>query len=212
LNTINSIFCALMCVFLLACAGARADHQGIPQAEAPLSPAVAISHPGTLPTAAPTVAAPAGPLVPAAPMVVAEPYQCPLTKCVAVSKFGPRKTPDQTATEKHQGVCLRVTPGQTVRAARSGKVIFAGFSKDYVSRADKKDQQRLIIIMHADRESSRYVHLNTLAVRPPQEVLAGDVLGTASESDEFTEPVLHFEIRAVNGTPLDPQKYLAAKR
>jgi murein DD-endopeptidase MepM/ murein hydrolase activator NlpD len=149
------------------------------------------------------------------PTVVVEPYVCPVAKCVVLSKFGSRATPAPLAgkppTERHEGIDLRVTPGQQIRAARSGRVIFAGFSKAYASRADKKDQQRLIIVSHADRQSTRYVHLNSIAVRPPQMVKAGDVLGTASESDEWAEPVLHFEVHAINGSLLNPEKYLGKR-
>jgi murein DD-endopeptidase MepM/ murein hydrolase activator NlpD len=193
LNNIYSFFQMGMSVSLLACALVRAEEGLNNLGGIAPSTAILISSP---------LAAP----------VEAEPYKCPFTKCVVVSKFGSRAVPGKAAAERHEGVCLRAAPGQTVHAARSGKVIFAGFSKAYVSRADKRDQQRLIIVRHADGQSSRYVHLNTLQVRPPQEVQAGDALGTASESDEWTEPVLHFEIRAVNGTPLNPEKYLVAKR
>jgi len=139
--------------------------------------------------------------------VTVEPYVCPLGvgKCVVVSKWGPREVPGKPGPkEPHLGLCLRVKPGQAVRAARSGKVIFAGFSKEYASRANKKDQSRLIIVQHVDGESTRYVHLNDLRVRPMQEVRAGDILGTAATSDEWSVPVLHFEVRGANGAPRDP--------
>lgn len=145
-------------------------------------------------------------VVSSAPVV--EPYLCPLAKCTVVSHWGLRPVPGKTATEPHRGVDFKVEPGQTIRAARSGRVIFAGFSKEYVSRADKKQQERLVIIVHDDRQSSRYVHLNSIAVRPPQLVKAGDFIGTTAESDEGTEPVLHFEIKAANGTALNPDKFL----
>ena len=109
----------------------------------------------------------------------------------------------------HEGVDYRAFPGSAVKAARSGKVIFAGFSKMYVSRADKTDQHRLVIIRHVDGMSSRYVHLNTLHVKPGQEVQSGQVLGVLAESDEWTEPVLHFEIRDIRGQALDPVKIIA---
>jgi len=144
--------------------------------------------------------------------VAPEPYQCPFGKsgCIIVSKFGARTVPGKDVKEPHYGVCLRTTPGQKVRASRAGKVIFAGFSKEYVSRANKKEQHRLVIVHHAEGQSTRYVHLNELSVRPMQEVKAGDVLGTASESDEWTEPVLHFEIREANGKPMNPEPLLKA--
>jgi len=193
-NRIYSFFWAGIGVSLAACAGVRAQEE-VPA----IPPAVTASSEVAVST--PTV-----------PVVAVEPYQCPLAKCTVLSRFGARTVPGKAVTERHEGICLRASPGQTVRAARSGKVLFAGFSKAYVSRANKQEQQHLIIVRHADGESSRYVHLNTLAVRPPQEVKAGDVLGTASGSDEWTEPVLHFEIRAVNGAALNPEKYLEVKR
>jgi|GEM_PF-2007129 len=178
--------------FLLVCAWAHAEEALLyVSTETAISSGVVVS----VPMAAPV-----------------EPYECPLAKCVVLSKFGGRTVPGKGVSEKHEGICLRVTPGQTVRADRSGKVIFAGFSKAYVSRADKRDQQRLVIIHHADGQSTRYVHLNTLQVKPPQEVKAGDVIGTASESDEWSEPVLHLEIRSANGTPLNPEKFLKVSK
>jgi murein DD-endopeptidase MepM/ murein hydrolase activator NlpD len=105
----------------------------------------------------------------------------------------------------HEGIDYNATPGTVVRAARSGKVIFAGFSKMYASRADKNDQSRLVIIRHADGQSSRYVHLGAFRVRPGQDVRAGQVLGVVAESDEWMAPVLHFEIRNIQGRAIDPE-------
>ena len=136
-----------------------------------------------------------------------------------VSGFGKRQaigpglvpgTTGQIVSEVHEGVDYRAFPGSAVRAARSGKVIFAGFSKMYVSRRDKTQQHRLVILRHSDGQSSRYVHLSGLRVKPGQEVESGHVLGFLAESDEWSEPVLHFEIRDVRGQPLDPAKVLAA--
>ena len=75
----------------------------------------------------------------------------------------------------------------------------------YVSRTNKNDQHRLIIIRHADGQSSRYVHLAGLRVRPGQEVKAGQVIGVVAESDEWVVPVLHFEVRDVQGRAIDPE-------
>src|SRR5205823_4126776 len=126
-----------------------------------------------------------------------------------VSRFGARPAlNDPAKKEPHEGVDLAVLPGDSVKAARSGKVLFVGFSKAYVSRADKTDQQHLIIIRHSDGSSTRYVHLNALRVRPMQEVVPGQVIGTASESDEASVPVLHFEIRRSDGKALNPEKLL----
>lgn len=111
--------------------------------------------------------------------------------------------------ENHEGIDYAADPGTPVRVARAGKVLFAGFSKVYASRVDKKDQSRFVIVRHADGKSSRYVHLATLRVRPMQEVKAGDILGTAAASDEWTSPVVHFEIRAADGVAVNPAPLLA---
>lgn len=126
-----------------------------------------------------------------------------------VSRFGKRPAPlDSAKTEMHEGVDFAVRSGDSVKASRSGKVLFAGFSKAYVSRSDKTEQARLIIIRHSDGTSARYVHLNAIRVRPAQEVVSGHVIGTACESDEEAEPVVHFEIRDPAGMPMNPEKLL----
>ena len=151
---------------------------------------------------------------------VEEPFLRPLTTNEAdiVSPFGKREvvTPStgtisgtgQPKVEMHEGVDYAANPGTPVRAARSGRVIFAGFSKMYVSRTNKNDQHRFVIILHADGKSSRYVHLNGLRVRPGQDVKAGQALGVVAESDEWVAPVLHFEVRNIQGQPIDPEKVM----
>jgi len=76
----------------------------------------------------------------------------------------------------------------------------------YVSRADKTDQHRLVIVRHADGMSSRYVHLKHAACETGQDVQSGQVLGVLAESDEWTEPVLHFEIRDLRGNRWIPRR------
>ena len=147
--------------------------------------------------------------------VSTEPFVSPLgpLKGKIVSHYGKRVAPADEGQppvfEMHEGIDLKVLPGDAVRAARSGKVLFAGFSKAYVGRKDKTEPIHLIIVLHADGTSTRYVHLNAIRVRPMQVVTAGQILGTASESDEWTVPVIHFEIRDAGGRPLNPEKYLS---
>jgi murein DD-endopeptidase MepM/ murein hydrolase activator NlpD len=151
-------------------------------------------------------------------LTVQVPFAVPLaTKAKIVSGYGKRNVVKPNAPagappepEAHEGVDFRVAPGASVYAAQAGKVLFAGFSKEYVSRADKKQQHRFVIIRHADGKSTRYVHLNTVKVRPGLEVAAGDIIGTASDSDEWKDPVLHFEIRDEQGKPLNPVPLLSS--
>ncbi len=125
-----------------------------------------------------------------------------------VSGFGKRKVPGSDQVEPHDGIDFVVPPEANVKAAQDGKVLFAGYSSAYVSRADKKDKNHLVIIQHADGKSTRYVHLERLRVRPGAQVKTGDVIGTTSNSDEWTVPVLHFEIREANGKALNPIHFL----
>jgi len=156
-------------------------------------------------------------------LIPEEPFVSPLGvgKGKIVSAFGKRKKPlpgefyhagelaANPLMEQHDGVDFVVQAGAPIKAARSGKVLFAGFSKAYVSRSDKTEQSHMIIVLHADGKSTRYVHLQSTRVRPMQQVQAGDLLGTASESDECNVPVLHFEIRDPGGRPLNPEKVLS---
>jgi len=125
-----------------------------------------------------------------------------------VSKFGKRKAPDTQQPEPHEGIDFAVPPDANVRAAKDGKVLFAGYSGAYVSRADKKDKNHLVILMHDGGFTTRYVHLERLRVRPGAMVKEGDVIGTTSVSDEWTIPVLHFEIRDAGGNALNPMDHL----
>lgn len=144
-----------------------------------------------------------------APPIV-EPYLWPIArkvnnkKVAIVSGFGQREVPESTLMELHEGVDFAVPPDTAVHASRPGKVLFAGFSTAYVSRVDKKDKSRLLIIRHGDGSSTRYVHLDRLRVTPGQQVVAGQVVGSTGDSDEWTQPVLHFEIRDPVGKALDP--------
>jgi len=170
-------------------------------------------------------AAPATTAAVTVPVGELEPYIWPVAKKVnghsvkVVSKFGRRKVPAANtppgaapataAEEQHTGVDFSVPVGTNIRAARSGKVIFAGFSSEYVSRAKKSEKSHLVIIKHADGQSSRYVHLDRLKVRYGMELKPGDVIGTSSASDEWSDPVLHFEIKDAGGKALDPLILLA---
>lgn len=147
---------------------------------------------------------------------VVEVYSHPIAskKPKIVSGFGKRDIPPVLAgnlavkVEKHEGVDYAVPVGTVVRSAHSGKVIFAGFSKAYVNRTDRSDQHRFLIVQHPDGSSCRYVHMSGLKVKPGQEVKSGQSLGLVSESAEWSEPILHFEIRNAKGQPVDPQKLI----
>src|SRR6266480_6291612 len=86
-------------------------------------------------------------------VVSSEPFVWPVSKIIAghhvkiVSKFGHRKALDTQLDEMHEGVDFAVPAESYIRAARSGKVLFAGFSSAYVSRRDKTDKNHLVIVV-----------------------------------------------------------------
>ena len=159
-----------------------------------------------------------------APVAEVEPFVWPVPlsvngkKTKIVSRFGRRKLPGVAvsstsatglmADEPHEGIDFSVPIDATIKAARSGRVLFAGYSTSYVTRKNKKEKNHLVIIRHSDGKSSRYVHLERLRVKPGSDVKAGDPIGTASASDEWTEPVLHFEIRDASGKAVDPMIFI----
>ncbi len=157
---------------------------------------------------------------------VVEPFLWPLSpmiggkKTMVLSGFGKRQVPQNlwplptakgpvfTGVEDHKAVDFIAAESAVVRASRAGKVLFIGFSKEYVSRKDKNDKWRAVIIRHADGMSTRYVHLNAVHVAPGQQVTAGQVIGRVASSDEWTDPVFHFEIRDAKGVALNPMDLL----
>lgn len=162
--------------------------------------------PGQLPT--PTVPVTTVEVSTTTPVIepVGWPLSLSMAKAKIVSSFGSRKI--EEISETHEGVDIAAPVGTSVRSVREGKVIFAGFSKLYCSRKNKEDKYQLIILLHPDGKSSRYVHLTNLKVKPGQTIPAGQVLGVLAASDEVMTPVLHFEMRGKDGKPQDPKPYL----
>ena len=64
-----------------------------------------------------------------------------------------------------------------------------------------------VVIKHANGMSTLYGHAKELNVSAGQKVTKGQVIGKVGSTGDSTGPHLHFEIR-INGTQVDPQKYL----
>ena len=128
-----------------------------------------------------------------------------------ISSFGHRSVTVKgvVVRESHEGIDFSAPVGTSVRAVLPGKVIFTGLSKDYPTRENKKEWARLVIILHEDGSSARYVHLAGVKVSPRQMIAQGDVIASVSASDELPQPVLHLEWRDVSGKAVDPKLFLA---
>ncbi len=100
-----------------------------------------------------------------------------------------------------QGLDIAGLPGQDVRAASDGTVIYTG--------RDLSDSGNLVIIRHADGLLTTYSHTRDLYVVEEDFVRAGDPIASLGWNAD-RESVLHFEVRK-DGKPVDPRRFLPAR-
>jgi lipoprotein NlpD len=96
--------------------------------------------------------------------------------------------------EAHDGIDLAAPLGTPVKAAKEGKVLFAGEQKGY---------GLIAILEHSDGLVTLYAHNRDLRVSTGQKVRGGQVIATVGESGRTSGPHLHFEVRK-EGLPVDP--------
>jgi lipoprotein NlpD len=106
----------------------------------------------------------------------------------------PRDSYKQTGT----GISIPGKPGQSIHAARKGKVVYAG--------SGLKGYGLLIIIKHSDEYLTAYGYNDRVLVAQGEEVKAGERIATMGLGPE-NKSLLHFELRR-NGRPVDPMRVL----
>ncbi|NET72983.1 MAG: peptidoglycan DD-metalloendopeptidase family protein [Sphaerospermopsis sp. SIO1G2] len=114
------------------------------------------------------------------------------------SPFGWRTHPILGYRRFHAGLDFAASYGSTIRAADSGKVIFAGWYGGY---------GRSLIIDHSRGITTLYAHCSQLYVSNGQRVQKGQAIAAVGSTGLSTGPHLHFEVRR-NGSPVNPAKYL----
>jgi murein DD-endopeptidase MepM/ murein hydrolase activator NlpD len=114
------------------------------------------------------------------------------------SRFGSRSDPFNSDSRFHEGIDIATNYGQNIRASADGTVIFSGSYSGY---------GRAIIISHGNGITTLYGHASKLLARKGQKVKKGSVIARTGSSGRSTGPHLHFEVH-VNGTPVNPLKYL----
>jgi murein DD-endopeptidase MepM/ murein hydrolase activator NlpD len=107
-----------------------------------------------------------------------------------ISGFGPKP-----GGRFNDGVNLKASVGEPVRAAGDGVVAYAG---DAIAGFGN-----LILVKHAGGWVSAYGHNEALLVSRGARVKAGEVIARAGQSGAVAEPQLHFELRR-GRTPVDP--------
>lgn len=101
---------------------------------------------------------------------------------------------------RSKGIDLAGQPGEPVKAAASGEVVYVGQLRGYGN---------LLIVKHNASFLTSYAHLQSIAVKEKQSVQQGETIATLGQS-EATRPMLHFEVRYL-GRPVDPMRYLPAR-
>jgi murein DD-endopeptidase MepM/ murein hydrolase activator NlpD len=114
------------------------------------------------------------------------------------SGFGWRIHPILGYRRFHSGIDFGATHGSTIRAAESGRVIFAGWYGGY---------GRSVIIDHGGSLTTLYAHASQIYVSEGQMVSQGEAIAAVGSTGLSTGPHLHFEVR-VNGEPVNPMNYL----
>jgi lipoprotein NlpD len=103
------------------------------------------------------------------------------------------------ATSKTKsGVQIGGREGQAVRAAASGKIVYAG--------SGLAGYGQLLIVKHNENYLSAYGHNGSLLVGEGAQVRIGQQLANMG-TGPGRRPMLHFEIRR-DGNPVDPVRYL----
>jgi hypothetical protein len=117
-------------------------------------------------------------------------YVHPFQNCIT-SDFGKRQW------VWHYGVDIRLSKGDTVRAAFNGIV--------RVIQNDRHGYGRVVVLRHANELESIYGHLYKELVKQNQEVHAGQIIGLGGNTGRSTGTHLHYEMRFF-GEPFDPNK------
>jgi lipoprotein NlpD len=134
----------------------------------------------------------AAPPVPAPPVLPPPQWQWP-TQGPLVYRYGNK-------AEIASGIGIGGRQGQTVSAAATGRIVYAG--------SGLAGYGQLVIIKHNDTYLSAYGHNGRLLVMQGQEVRRGDKIAEMGLGPK-RQPRLHFEIRR-NGTPVDPLPYIGS--
>ena len=103
-----------------------------------------------------------------------------------------------SSSGKNKGIDIAGKLGETVKAAASGSVVYAG--------SGLLGYGRLVIIKHNEQFLSAYAHNRVLTVKEGDKVKGGQKIAEIGSSGT-TSTKLHFEIRS-NGKPVDPVRYL----
>lgn len=114
------------------------------------------------------------------------------------SRFGPRKDPFSGVPSNHTGIDMACPTGTPIRAALSGKVVYAGWSNIFGN---------YVIISHGNGYQTLYGHMSKISVKKGQMVDQSTRIGLVGSTGYSTGPHLHFTVYK-NGNLVDPLSLL----
>ena len=115
------------------------------------------------------------------------------------SPFGWRQHPITKRKDFHTGIDIKANRNDPIKAAGSGKVIYSGWMGGY---------GKVLVIEHANGQSTLYAHCSTLLAGKGASVSSGQLVARIGTTGRSTGPHLHFEVRNGN-SPVNPIKYLS---
>jgi murein DD-endopeptidase MepM/ murein hydrolase activator NlpD len=115
------------------------------------------------------------------------------------SAFGYRLDPINRRLSLHTGYDIRAPHGTPACSTARGVVISAGYDGEYGN---------CVIVDHGGGLQTRYAHLSKIDVATGQTVDRRKTVGRVGSTGRSTGSHLHYEV-LVNGTPVNPAKYLS---
>lgn len=116
-----------------------------------------------------------------------DPY---ITQCYGPTKFAARAYRSKT----HNGLDFGDPIGTPILAAESGKIVKVGNNDRGVSRWNKFQYGKYIIIQHQNNLATLYGHLSRQIVKEGQTVNRGDVIGYSGNTGYAFGPHLHLTV------------------
>lgn len=116
------------------------------------------------------------------------------------SSFGFRRNPfGGRGSEYHSGLDIKGATGDSIKAAGSGKVVFAGYKGGY---------GKCVVIDHSNKLQTLYGHLHSISVKEGDMVESEQMIGKLGSTGRSTGSHLHYEI-IHKGKNINPEEYLS---
>lgn len=115
------------------------------------------------------------------------------------SYFGTRRHPKSGKNRFHAGIDISAKRGTPIKAAASGRISQAGWSRGY---------GMIVVVDHGGGLQTVYAHCSKILVKKGDSVGTGETIAKVGNTGITTGTHLHFEVRR-NGSVRNPIKFLS---